>query len=79
MILLQSRTSKEYHIRYQIISPLINPKFHALETPTLLSAYFSSSSALNIPRETSFSIKGEALTGRPIYLDFQATTPMDPR
>lgn len=26
-----------------------------------------------------FSIKGEALTGRPVYLDFQATTPMDPR
>ena len=26
-----------------------------------------------------FSIKGEALSGRPMYLDFQATTPMDPR
>jgi len=26
-----------------------------------------------------FSIKGEALEGRPAYLDFQATTPMDPR
>lgn len=26
-----------------------------------------------------FSIKGEALSGRPAYLDFQATTPQDPR
>lgn len=26
-----------------------------------------------------FSIKGEALQGRPAYLDFQATTPTDPR
>lgn len=26
-----------------------------------------------------FSIKGEAMDGRPAYLDFQATTPMDPR
>ena len=26
-----------------------------------------------------FSIKGEALEGRPAYLDFQATTPTDPR
>lgn len=26
-----------------------------------------------------FSIKGEATEGRPAYLDFQATTPMDPR
>ena len=27
----------------------------------------------------SFSIAGSALEGRPAYLDFQATTPMDPR
>lgn len=26
-----------------------------------------------------FSIKGKALEGRPAYLDFQATTPLDPR
>ena len=26
-----------------------------------------------------FSIKGEARVGRPAYLDFQATTPLDPR
>jgi hypothetical protein len=26
-----------------------------------------------------FSIKGEAKSGRPAYLDFQATTPLDPR
>ena len=26
-----------------------------------------------------FSIKGEAREGRPAYLDFQATTPQDPR
>lgn len=28
---------------------------------------------------SSFSIKGGELAGRPIYLDFQATTPIDPR
>lgn len=28
---------------------------------------------------SSFSIKGESLDGRAAYLDFQATTPMDPR
>lgn len=28
---------------------------------------------------TSFSIKSQALEGRPAYLDFQATTPLDPR
>ena len=27
----------------------------------------------------SYSIKGEAFSGRAAYLDFQATTPMDPR
>lgn len=27
----------------------------------------------------SFSIGGEAISGKPAYLDFQATTPMDPR
>lgn len=26
-----------------------------------------------------FSIKGEAKAGRPAYLDFQSTTPLDPR
>jgi hypothetical protein len=26
-----------------------------------------------------YNIKGDALSGRPVYLDFQATTPMDPR
>eukprot|EP00598_Pedospumella_elongata_P014133 CAMPEP_0184991974 /NCGR_PEP_ID=MMETSP1098-20130426/39126_1 /TAXON_ID=89044 /ORGANISM="Spumella elongata, Strain CCAP 955/1" /LENGTH=423 /DNA_ID=CAMNT_0027517505 /DNA_START=160 /DNA_END=1428 /DNA_ORIENTATION=- len=30
-------------------------------------------------KSQSFSIKGEALSGRAAYLDFQATTPMDPR
>lgn len=33
----------------------------------------------NVIHSPGFSIKGEALTGRPAYLDFQATTPMDPR
>jgi cysteine desulfurase len=28
---------------------------------------------------SDFSIKGKALEGRAAYLDFQATTPMDPR
>ena len=31
------------------------------------------------PAETNFSIKGMAIEGRPAYLDFQATTPLDPR
>ena len=30
-------------------------------------------------REGDFSIVGDARDGRPIYLDMQATTPMDPR
>ncbi len=32
-----------------------------------------------IVHSPGFSIKGDALAGRPAYLDFQATTPMDPR
>jgi len=32
----------------------------------------------NVPLN-SFSIGGEAIEGKPAYLDFQATTPMDPR
>lgn len=31
------------------------------------------------PHSPGFSIKGEAREGRAAYLDFQATTPMDPR
>jgi len=38
---------------------------------------------LSLPIESSssssFSIKGKSLDGRAAYLDFQATTPMDPR
>lgn len=30
-------------------------------------------------KSTGFSIRGEAKLGRPAYLDFQATTPLDPR
>lgn len=39
------------------------------------------STATTAPVTTAspFSIKGEALSGRPAYLDFQATTPLDPR
>lgn len=40
------------------------------------------SSAVQEKKQTTdkdFSIKGEALPGRPAYLDFQATTPLDPR
>ena len=36
----------------------------------------------SVPIESSplsFSIKGKSLDGRAAYLDFQATTPMDPR
>lgn len=33
----------------------------------------------NVAHSPGFSIKGEAIDGRPAYLDFQATTPQDPR
>lgn len=33
----------------------------------------------NVVHSPGFSIKGDSLNGRPAYLDFQATTPMDPR
>lgn len=33
----------------------------------------------NAAKPAAFSIKGEALEGRPAYLDFQATTPLDMR
>ena len=33
----------------------------------------------NLVHSPGFSIKGQAKTGRPAYLDFQATTPTDPR
>ena len=32
-----------------------------------------------VSSSSSFSIKGKSLDGRAAYLDFQATTPMDPR
>jgi len=35
--------------------------------------------SLPIESSSSFSIKGKSLDGRAAYLDFQATTPMDPR
>lgn len=31
------------------------------------------------PTTSPFSIRGQAKEGRPVYLDFQATTPLDPR
>ena len=34
---------------------------------------------MNVIHSPGFAIKGEALQGRPAYLDFQATTPVDPR
>ena len=30
-------------------------------------------------KDNKFNIKGQFKEGRPAYLDFQATTPMDPR
>ena len=33
----------------------------------------------NVVYSPGFSIKGESIEGRPAYLDFQATTPQDPR
>ncbi|RYY87232.1 aminotransferase class V-fold PLP-dependent enzyme [archaeon] len=42
-----------------------------------ISLRLSSIQADAVPK--GYSIKGEALEGRPAYLDFQATTPLDPR
>lgn len=51
--------------RYQAVS----------EVPdTVLDNMFS-----NVVYSPGFSIKGESIEGRPAYLDFQATTPQDPR
>jgi hypothetical protein len=33
----------------------------------------------NVIHSPGFSIKGQSKEGRPAYLDFQATTPLDPR
>ena len=44
-------------------------------TRSVRTANFSSAATL----PTTFSIKSEAREGRPAYLDFQATTPLDPR
>lgn len=52
-------------------------KRYASESPipeTVLKSM--QSDAIHSP---GFSIKGQALSGRPAYLDFQATTPQDPR
>lgn len=51
-------------------------------SPRLLSATATATATETSAEEKiaqSFSIKGEALAGRPAYLDFQATTPLDPR
>jgi cysteine desulfurase len=48
--------------------------------PLVLKSF--STTTLDRPEATTvpgFSIKGDALVGRAAYLDFQATTPMDPR
>jgi cysteine desulfurase len=60
-----------------------------LNRDTLLISYgkrcFATAVAEEIATEQAaahspgFSIKGESLIGRPAYLDFQATTPLDPR
>lgn len=40
---------------------------------------FSTSAALEESVDAGYSIKGDAIDGRPVYLDMQATTPLDPR
>jgi len=42
-------------------------------------SFLSLPAAAPASAETSKSMKGVTLSGRPMYLDFQATTPMDPR
>ena len=41
--------------------------------------HFSAAAVTSDVEQNKFSIKGLAIEGRPAYLDFQATTPMDPR
>ncbi len=41
--------------------------------------FFSLTKRLSSSIPATFSIKGDSLNGRPAYLDFQATTPIDPR
>lgn len=56
------------------ISASVFPKFRIHTSRTLSST--SSGAAATVP---GFSVSGTETKGRPIYLDFQATTPMDPR
>ena len=44
---------------------------------TRLTLRFASAAASST--DSKYSIKGLAIEGRPAYLDFQATTPLDPR
>ena len=62
-----------------------------LSTPTASEGDIRYASSAEVPQTVldsmhseeahspGFSIKGKALSGRPAYLDFQATTPQDPR
>ena len=60
-----SAAKMETDSRYRAVNPV---PAQVLET--------MGSDAVHSP---GFSIKGEAIAGRPAYLDFQATTPQDPR
>ncbi len=49
-----------------------------IATAVVRARHFSAAAASEV-EPNRFSIKGLAIEGRPAYLDFQATTPMDPR
>lgn len=56
------------------------PFFRSIVTTRSVSgsSRLLSSVVTSLP-DSKFSIKGMAIEGRPAYLDFQATTPLDPR
>ncbi|KMZ56032.1 Cysteine desulfurase [Zostera marina] len=51
----------------------------ALSTTSIRRQPISSSSAAAIIADDPISMKGVKISGRPLYLDMQATTPVDPR
>lgn len=64
---------------YSSIRSSLAPKFIPLKSfSTAVASQVASDASAHVEL-SGFSIKNQALEGRPAYLDFQATTPMDPR
>ena len=51
----------------------------SLHTSSALRAAVTEGEAQGVSHTPGFGIQGKSLEGRPAYLDFQATTPIDPR